>query len=56
MGKVACAGAVEDLVVDAELVEEIGQDDASHGVDGIHAHTELTLADGLAVNELQSEY
>ena len=56
MGKVARALAVEDLVVDTEGLEELGEDDASDGVDGIGADTELALVDGLAVDEIQLEH
>ena len=56
MGKVACTLAVENLVVDTQLLEQLGQDDASYRVDGIYADAELALADSLAVDELQTQH
>ena len=56
MGKVACTLAVENLVVDTQLLEQLGQDDASYRVDGIYADAELALADSLAVDKFQTQH
>ena len=56
MGEVARALAVENLVVDAEGLEELGEDDAADRIDGVGTDAELALVDGLAVNEFQLEH
>ena len=55
MGEVARTLAVENLVVETESLEELGEDDAAYGVDSIGTDTELTLTDGFDVDELQLE-
>ena len=56
MGEVACTLTVENLVVETEGLEELGEDDAAHGVDGIGTDAELALADGLDIDEFQLEH
>ena len=56
MGEVARALAVENLVVEAEGLEELGEDDAANRVDGVGTDAELALADGLDIDELQLEH
>ena len=56
MGEVACAGAVEYLIVHTDGIKEFGQDDAAHAVDGIDADAELAALDGLDVGELQLKH
>ena len=38
---------------DAELAEELGQDDAADGVDRIDGHAEVGLTDGIDIDELE---
>ena len=56
MGEVASAGAIEYQIVHTEGLEEFGQDDAAHAVDGIHADAELAILDGFEIGELQLEH
>ena len=56
MGEIARTLAVEYLVVEAEGLEEFGEDNAAYGVDGVGTDAELALADGIDINELQLEH
>ena len=56
MGKVACAVAIENLVIDTQGLEQVREDDAAYGVDGIDTDAELALLDGLEVGELQTQH
>ena len=56
MGEVTRAGTVQDLIVHPQLLEELGQDDATHGVDGIHAHPELPGLDRFTIHEFQTQH
>ena len=49
MGEVACALTVKNHIVYTQCLEQLRQDDATYRIDGIHTHTELALADSLAV-------
>ena len=37
----------------AQLAEQLGQDDAAHGVDRVDSHLEMSLADGFHINEFE---
>ena len=56
MGEVACAVAVQYLVVDTQCLEELGQDDAAYRIDGIGTHAETSLLDSLQIGQLQLEH
>ena len=56
MGEVAVCLTVEYVVFHSQRVEELWQDYASHAVDGVGAHFEVSVAYGLGVNQLQREH
>ena len=56
VGEVACAVAVQYLVVDTQCLEELGQDDATYRIDGISTHAETALLDSLKICQLQLEH
>ena len=56
MCEVACTGAIEYLIIHFKGFKELGQDDAAHAVDGIHADAELAILDRLEFGELQLEH
>ena len=56
VGKVTCAVAIEYLVVYTKSLEQVGQDDTTYRVDGVHTNTELTLLDSFHVDKLQLEH
>ena len=56
MGKLSSALAVEHLELHAEGLEQLGQDDASHAVDGVGADTEVATTDGLGVHQSEVEH
>ena len=49
MGKLSRAFTVQYLVVYIQCLEKLGQNDATHAVDGVGADTEVTFADSLNV-------
>ena len=51
MGKLTRTLAVEYFIVNAEGLEELGQDDAADGVDGIGTNAELALPDGFHIGQ-----
>ena len=55
-GELARTLTVEYLIADAERLEQLGQDDAADGVDGIGADAEVALADGIDVSQPQLEH
>ncbi len=56
VGKIAIGLAVEKSIFHAQTVEQPRQNDAAHGVDGIYSHLEVGLADGLNINEPESQH
>ena len=51
VGEVARRLAVENRVFHTQLIEQLGQDDTTHRVDGVHTHTEMRLLDGIFVHQ-----
>ena len=56
MGKVAIGLAVQYLVINAKGLQQIGENNAAHAVDGIHADAEAGLADGFCIDKLQGKH
>ena len=49
VGKVTCAVAIENLVVYAKSLEQVGQDNATNRIDGVNANAELARLDGIDI-------
>ena len=56
VGEITGGLAIEHGILYAQSVEQTGQDDATHRVDSVDSHTEVGIADSLAVNELESQH
>ena len=48
--------SIEYGVLHPKTVEEFGQDDTSHAVDGVHAYSEAGLAYGILVHEFEAQH
>ncbi len=55
VGEVAVGLAIEEGVAHPETVEELGKYDAPNGVDGVDDHTEMAVADGLHIHQIERE-
>ena len=56
VGELSCALAVQNLVVDAQCLEQLGQDDAANGVDGVGTDAELAGLDSLDISQTEVEH
>ena len=56
VSEVACALAVEYLVVYAKCLEQVGQDNATNRIDGVNANAELARLDGIDIYKLESKH
>ena len=56
VGEVASRLGVENRVFHAQLVEQLGQNDTTNGVDGVHTNAEMRVADGLSINQFEAHH
>ena len=56
MREVSVRLAVEYMVFHSQSVEKLRQDDASHAVYGVGAHSEVSVAYCFSVDQLQGEH
>ena len=56
VGKVARRLAVQHGVFHAQLVEQLGKNDAAHGVDGIYANAEMSVANSLSIHQVETHH